>query len=354
MIIVSVMLAAVMLLAACGNGGSTANTDVESSSDTVSEEPADNTNTLGAEVVFTVNTAITTRAEAVTFFVNKLAELSDGRIKGEVLEATVMGDEREITEAVSINTINCVFVTDPIIANVVGALDWLSLPGLFYTYDDVYATYRDGWVGETIDTTLEEKGLIRVGMLDNGFRAVAGVKAPLNTVDALKGSKVRTPESDPFVKWYEALGALPSILAVSEVSTALQQGTVDAIDNSPVNYVSSGIEDLVHYVTDTPYYNAGSIIINKDFWETLSAEDQEIFRQAGKETTDMFFEYFQNYTQELIDENVASGNWTISPADEKLTAAFKEASEKVWDYYAKNNGEAGAAIIEKLRESSAS
>lgn len=220
---------------------------------------------------------------------------------------------------------------------------------MFYNYDEVKKYYYNGWIGEHIDKVIAANGMVRIGGIDAGFRYTWGSKKPIDSLKAYKGLKARVPEIDSYMKFYENLGAVPTVIPTTEVSTALQQGAIDAVDNAIYGIVSQGASEMVKYLTPIPEYVASSIIVNGDFFNSLSAEDQELFRKAGKETEKFYMEWWIDGEQKELKKNVASGQWVEVQVTDEIKAAFAQSCEKVWDGYAKANGAAGEDIVKKLK-----
>lgn len=107
----------------------------------------------------------------------------------------------------------------------------------------------------------------------------------INAYDDLKGLQVRIPGSAGLIARYKALGATPVNLPFSDVPLALQQGAVDAIVSSNVSILSaklfeSGLEHVFVNRVATGYYMP---IVSQDYWESLSEEQQQLFRETWDE-----------------------------------------------------------------------
>ncbi len=301
-------------------------------------------------VRFVINTPVAGRSRAVEMLVKRLSEESNGRITGQIIESGAMGNEREVAEAIQMGSLDISTIANPQIGNVIDDLYWLSFPGLFYNYDEVMEMVFHGWIGEEMTKACAANQIIRLATLDNGFRSTGSVARELDAPAAYKGLKVRTAANEPHVKFYEFLGALPMTVVESEVATALQQKTVDAVDNNVYNYVGQGVDQLVRYVTDVPLYATASIIASQMFWDGLSEEDQALFLQVAKEVEEWYLEYFRNVVGDLKQNNSQKGLWTLTEITPELQTAFAQASEQVWNYYEQTNPDRYKDIIARLRE----
>jgi len=351
---------AVSALAGCGSsGGSTSTTAAPAATTAAATTAAAAAETKAAEteapaasegqpVQFTINSGLVEmRDDVVKKFVNDLSEKSGGRIKGQILEAGVMGSETESRQACIDGTItvsfNNVFNYAP--------LDWQWLPGAFKNYDDVkrLAFDPEGEIWQYCIKADEQAGLHMIGMLDNGFRYMAAVKKPLNTVEAITGAKVRIPNFPTVLDWYNDIQAIPAVIDHSEVASGLQQGMIDAADNAIYNYLSMGIQEMVHYITPTSVWGFGLMSVNKEFWDQLSPEDQALFEEVGQECSEFYLQYYQDKTNEAVEKYTGNGTWEMCPIDEGLQARYDECTEQCWQQYVESHPDQ-ADWIETLKK----
>jgi C4-dicarboxylate-binding protein DctP len=83
-----------------------------------------------------------------------------------------------------------------------------------------------------------------------------------------------------------ALGAIPQVMAFSEVYTALQQGVVDGTENPPDNLYTQKMHEVQKHLTVSDHGFLGyAVIVNKKFWEGLPADIRATLEQAMKEAT---------------------------------------------------------------------
>src|SRR5467141_2764528 len=92
----------------------------------------------------------------------------------------------------------------------------------------------DGPVGTGLFQLLEPKGIVGLAYWFNGFKEFSANK-PLRKLDDFKGLKIRIQSSKILEGEIKAFGAIPQVMAFSEVYTALQQGVVDGEENTPSN-----------------------------------------------------------------------------------------------------------------------
>ena len=91
--------------------------------------------------------------------------------------------------------------------------------------------------------------------------------------DDLKGLKMRIQSSKVLEAQMRALGAIPQVMAFSEVYQALQTGVVDGTENPHSNLYSQKMNEVQKNVTITDHGFVGyAVVVNKKFWDGLPAD----------------------------------------------------------------------------------
>ena len=85
----------------------------------------------------------------------------------------------------------------------------------------------DSEVGDQILHSVDEQGLVGLAWFENGFRQVTNNVRPITVPDDLKGIKIRTMENQMHMAAFQIMGADPTPMAMGDVFTALQQGSID-------------------------------------------------------------------------------------------------------------------------------
>lgn len=112
-----------------------------------------------------------------------------------------------------------------------------------------------------------------------GMRQVIG-KDAYNTPEAIKGLKLRVPNSTTYLECFEALGASPIGMAASEQLSALSAGTINALDQSISLIYSTKSYELVKKVTmlnQQPL--ADALFCSSKWWNTVPEEYRAIIEE---------------------------------------------------------------------------
>ncbi len=121
---------------------------------------------------------------------------------------------------------------------------------------------------------------------------LVGAKRPIEKVADFKGLKMRASGTAQ-ATMYKALGAIPTELSSKEIYTALQRGTIDGATSGSSRFRRSKFYEVAPYITVDPTlpYLTFWLAINKDVWANLSAADQKLFLDVGKELQKRSREY---------------------------------------------------------------
>ena len=90
------------------------------------------------------------------------------------------------------------------------------------------------------------------------------------------------PTVSHYVSNFQAAGALPAVtMPMTEIFTALQQGTIEGQENPPSTLLANGWYEVQEYLAMTNHQIAMNfVLINEDFYNSMSAEDQAVLDEA--------------------------------------------------------------------------
>ena len=280
---------------------------------------------------YCVHDASTYCDEAMEMFAKLLNERSDGRFNATSYTPGTMGNETELLESVLMGDMTFSTPADTLIFQSLNLYDWASLPGLVTSVEEAqkYILSPDGFMGQMMNEEFyfDGAGVVRLAGMDNGFRVIAS-KKPVETLKDIQGLKTRVANVPLMKGLYDGAGVQSTIVDSSEVMTALQQGTVDAVENSFFNLATRGFIDMCPYVLAINFiYSSRSIICNAEWFDALSAEDQELVRQCAQEAADWANEQtLAEYEQYVNDER-----WTVYELSDEQYEVFQASAEKLWE-----------------------
>ena len=227
----------------------------------------------------------TPKGRAADYFKKQAEELTKGRVKVEVYPNSQLYKDGEELEALQLGSVQ---MLAPSLAKFgplgVKEFEVFDIPYMFPT-QAVLERVEDGPIGQGLMKLLEPKGITGLAFWDNGFKIMSANK-PLLVPGDMKGLKVRIQSSKVLDAQMRQLGAIPQVMAFSEVYQALQTGVVDGTENPPSNLYTQKMHEVQKYATDTNHgYLGYAVIVNKKFWDGLPPDIRSELETAMKQAT---------------------------------------------------------------------
>ena len=147
------------------------------------------------------------------------------------------------------------------------------------------------------------------------------------TADDIKGMKIRVPNNTLQVKGMAATGAVPTPMALGEVYTALQQGTIDGLENPLTVLYNGAYQEVAKYlILDHHILDYTCWVCGTDFFNTLTPEQQQILIEAGNEAGVYNNNMLEETTNKALEDLKAAGVEVV----EFDRASFVAASESFY------------------------
>ena len=199
-------------------------------------------------------------------------ERTKGRVKVEVYPNSSLFKDGEEMEALQLGSVQ---MLAPSLAKFgpLGVRDFevFDLPYMFDNTEELHKV-TEGPVGAALFKKVEAKGLVGLAYWDNGFKVMTANK-PIRVPADYKGLKIRIQSSKVLGDQMKALGAIPQVMAFSEVYQAMQTGVVDGGENTPSNVYTQKMQEVQKFLALTDHgYIGYAVIANKKFWDGLPAD----------------------------------------------------------------------------------
>ena len=148
----------------------------------------------------------------------------------------------------------------------------------------------------------------------------------LHSVADFKGQKMRIQSSKVLDAQMRALGAIPQVMAFSELYAALQSGVVDGTEGVPSNFYTQKIFEVQKHITLSNHgHLAYAVIVNKKFWDALPADIRTTLTVAVKDATTYANAIAATENADALDKIKASGKSTVYTPTAAETAEWKKA-----------------------------
>jgi C4-dicarboxylate-binding protein DctP len=271
----------------------------------------------------------TPKGNGSEFFAKRAAELTKGRVKVEVYANSQLYKDKEEIEALQLGSVQMLAPSLSKFAPLgVKEFEVFDFPYIFDGYDQLHKV-TEGPVGKGLMAKLDARGITGLAFWDNGFKSFSANRK-LQKPEDMKGLKMRIQSSKVLEAQMRALGALPQVLAFSEVYQALQTGVVDGTENPHSNLYSQKMNEVQKFVTITDHGFVGyAVIVNKKFWDGLPADIRGQLTQAMAEATKFTNDDAFKDNQDALAKVKATGKTEILVLSKEERVVWKRALVKV-------------------------
>ena len=272
----------------------------------------------------------TPKGQAAEYFKKLAEERTQGRVKVEVYPNSQLYKDKEELEALQLGSVQ---MLAPSLAKFgpLGAKEFelFDLPYIFDNYEELHKITQ-GPIGLGLFKKLDSKGILGLAYWDNGFKDMSANKPLRNPAEA-KGLKMRIQSSKILEMQMRAIGAIPQVLAFSEVYQALQTGVVDGTENPPSNFYTQKFDEVQKYMTQTRHgYLGYAVIVNQKFWDGLPADIRKVLEHAMKEATGYANGVAKKENDEATEAVRKSGRCQVLALTPQERTAWKKAMTPVY------------------------
>ena len=227
----------------------------------------------------------TPKGRAADLFKRRAEELTDGRVRVDVFPDGTLYTDRDEIQALQLGAVQ---MLAPSLSKFgpLGETEFevFDLPFLFAGEADVRRV-TEGAVGRRLLEKLEAKGIRGLAYWDNGFKSFSANR-PLHAPADYRGVRMRIQASMVLDAQMRALGALPQMMAFSDVHEALRTGAVDGTENPISNFWSQRMHEVQRHLALTRHgYLGYAVVANKRFWDGLPSDVRRGLERALAEAT---------------------------------------------------------------------
>ena len=296
-----------------------------------------------------VNPLDTIVGKIATDFKSKVEELSGGEVIIDVQASGVLGSEAQILDGilsggdtVDISRISAFALT----SYGCGKATLLSIPYTFASREHFW-NFAGSDMAQEFLAEPQQMGLPLRGLMygEEGFRHFF-FKNEVTDISSLNGLKIRVSEDPIMTGMVKALGANPTVVAFTELYSALQTGVCDGAEQPIANYKSNAFPEVAPYLMlDGHTLGAVQVVITDAAWAKLNEQQQGWIMEAAKYASEQNAAGVQAAEDKVLEELKAAGvtvievpdktAWQAAVADVKAiqsaTAAYADLYQQILD-----------------------
>ncbi len=260
--------------------------------------------------------------QAVKRFAEEVGKKSGNRIQVKVFSAGELGQEREQYDLLQTGAMDMALagLLIPAVAPEYGVMD---MPYLWRDQEHVRKVFG-GPIGQELQAKiLQRKGIRNLAFINRGPRYLTTKTRAVRMPADLRGMKIRTLQNPVHIEAWRMLGASPVPMAIGEVFTGLQQGTIEAQEN-PVEMIKAmSFHEVQRYLIRTSHVRSVIwVVVSDRFWKTLSPEDQRLLETEAR-TAAAYGDRLQQELDSAIEKELqAKGMTIIDPNVEQFQKAL--------------------------------
>jgi tripartite ATP-independent transporter DctP family solute receptor len=283
--------------------------------------------------------------QALRYMGRLIAERSSDRLQIRVFHSRQLGEEKETIEQTRVGAIDLNRTNVALIGTFVPAMNVLAMPFLFRSIEHLEKVL-DGPIGNEILGSFEPYGFVGLAFYDSGARSIYNSVRPVHSIADMKGLRLRVQQSELMSDMIRALGAEPIELPYGQVLTGLATKLIDGAENNWPSFVTTDHYKYAGYYTLTEHTMSPEVLVmSQKAWQSLSSDDQKIFRDAAIESSRFMRGKWKDLEQASRRQAEAAGATIVTDFDRR---PFEAAMAGI---YAKAQRDPAAAqLIERIRK----
>lgn len=283
--------------------------------------------------------------QALRYMSALIAERTGGRHEIKVFHSRQLGEEKETIEQTRAGAIDLNRTNVALIGNFVPAMNVLAMPFLFRSIEHMQKVL-DGPIGNEILGSFGPYGFVGLAFYDSGARSIYNAVRPVKSIADLRGLRIRVQQSELMSQMIRSLGAEPVELPYGQVLTGLATHLIDGAENNWPSFVTTDHYKYAGYYTLTAHTMSPEVlVISLKAWRSLSADDQQIFREAAQRSSQFMREKWRDLEEQSQLKAEAAGIAVTRNIDRK---PFEDAMAPIYAKAAKDL--AAAALIDRIRK----
>src|SRR5438270_1315887 len=259
-------------------------------------------------------------------FARRVQQKIGGKVVVQVYGSSQLGDDTERMQKVKLGTLDFT-LPSTVMSSIVAAFGLFEMPYLVLNRDHM-KRIEQAIVWPTLAPLAEKSGYKIVAVWENGSRQITNHAHPIKVPDDLRGIKLRVPKGKWRIKMFQAYGASPSAMGLSEVFVALQTGVMDGEENPLTQIYTSKFQEVQKYLSLTDHvYTPAYVVASPRKFDGLPEAVRKQIQQAAQETQPFVYETGAKMDEDLLGKLERAG-MKVNQADKQ---AFQKASKPVYD-----------------------
>ncbi|NMA76494.1 MAG: TRAP transporter substrate-binding protein [Actinomycetales bacterium] len=286
---------------------------------------------------------------AISAFADSVAELSEGRIRVDIYGSGQLGSETAVLGQLVQGIVDITRVGSPGLASHHPGYHTFGLPYVFRSEEQMHSVMDSEQMTEFYRST-EDRGFVGLTHYTSGARSFYTRSTPIRHPEDLRGMKIRVQDMRSQTELMEELEGAPVVMGFGDTYTALQTGLIDGAESNETVLTDSAHGEVTKVFSRTRHTIIPDVmLISSTAWKKLAVDDQEIVRQAARQSS---LDHRSAWTEAITAAEEQSVEMGVEFIDDVDLDAFREATRPVVDRFAEEHSEVTEllALIETVNE----
>ena len=235
--------------------------------------------------------------QAAESFATELNQVSGQAHSVSVFPSSQLGNEAQMMQMLQSGALDMAFLTLAEVSNRVPDFGALYAPYLARNIEEAGDILMSETARSMLDQLPRGAGVVGVGFGMGGLRQIVS-RGPVETVDDLRGKKIRITPFEPIRDFYNEIGTAPTPMPLPAVYEALANGQVDAIDMDA--------ELIVHL----RYYDHADTILlsNHMMFPVIGLVSNRVWQQLTEDEREQISTLMNKHLLSTIDTYIVKEN----------------------------------------------
>lgn len=256
---------------------------------------------------------------------------TNGRLNAAARQGESLGTNAQMLAALQAGAVHGMILPSGFMSGVVPDLSLFDLPFLVPSAPaKITAFAAQSKAAARMMELAAQKGIHVMGFHGIGPSNFV-TKFPVNKLTDLQGKKFRVIPSPPRVGAYQDWGAVPRPMELSEVYTALQQGTIDGAEMPPDVLYKMKYHEVTKYYTlseHTVFFSA--LLVSQKWFDGLPKDLRDAVSKAGKDTI-AFADQAYTKTQDSSLANLRKAMTVTSLSTAEIQKMKDSVRKGIWE-----------------------
>ena len=262
-----------------------------------------------------VGTKTNWMTQADLHFADVVKRHTKGQVNIEVHFGGTLGNEKEAVQLLRTGALEMTDVSPWKASEFVKEMDIFGVAFAFKGWDHMIGRISDPKLLDMVnDRVKRHNGGFKVLYIGSGgTRNLYNTRGPIETLEQLKGLKMRSTGTPLITSTWNALGTHTTPVSWPELYSALQTGVVQGAENTLSGVRAAKLYERAKYLTRSAHmFDFNSVLISEAAWNKLSGDQQNALMAAAKETQQWVFKTGRAGEDDIANELASKGVQILS------------------------------------------